>query len=102
MSEPDPDFDAVHPSGQILFRSTRGGYMHSVVLGEAAMRADAESLAQAIMLASDVSYLRALMEVRSEIVSAGHTPSGDVPTQDDLRNALASLASHELQERTLG
>ena len=74
--------------------------MHSVVLGEAAMQTDAHTLARGIMLAADVSYLRALMEVRSEIVGAGHTPSGDVPTQDDLRNALALLADHELHDRT--
>lgn len=73
--------------------------MHSVVLGEAAMRTDAQSLAQAIMLTADVSYLRALMEVRGEIVAAGHTPSGDVPTQDDLRVALGRLAEHELPEQ---
>lgn len=83
-----------------MFRSARGGYMHSVVLGEAAMRTDAQTLAEAILLTAEVSYLRALMEVRAEIVAAGHTPSGDVPTQDDLRIALGHLAEHELVDRT--
>ena len=32
----DPAFDAAHPSGHILFRSTRGGYLDSVILTEAA------------------------------------------------------------------
>lgn len=96
MTEPNPEFDAVHPSAQILFRSTRGGYMHSVVLGDAAMRTDAATLAEGILLTAEVSYLRALMEVRAEIVAAGHTPSGDLPTQDDLRVALGALAAHDL------
>ena len=62
MTEPDPEFDAVHPSGHILFRSCRGGYLHSVALAEAAMDTDAESLAHAVLLAADVSYLKALMQ----------------------------------------
>ena len=36
MTEPDPEFDASHPSGHIVFRSCRGGYLHSVGLAEAA------------------------------------------------------------------
>ncbi len=51
MSEPDPEFDATHPpSGHILFRSCRGGYLHSVALAEPAMDADAQTLARAILL----------------------------------------------------
>jgi uncharacterized protein DUF2694 len=63
MTEADPAFDTVHPSGHILVRSCRGGYLHSVTLSEAAMNTDAESLAEAILLTSDVSYLKAVMEV---------------------------------------
>ncbi|BBZ78417.1 hypothetical protein MANY_37540 [Mycolicibacterium anyangense] len=96
MTEPDPAFDAVHPSGHVLFRSCRGGYLHSVTLAEAALDADATSLAEAILLTADVSYLKALMEVRAEIVAAGHTPSADVPGERDLREAVAVLQEHRL------
>ncbi|MBV8295119.1 MAG: DUF2694 family protein, partial [Mycobacterium sp.] len=41
MTEADPAFDTVHPSGHILVRSCRGGCMHSVTLNEAAMDTDA-------------------------------------------------------------
>lgn len=73
--------------------------MHSVALAEAAMRTDAQTLARGIMLTAEVSYLRALMEVRAEIVAAGHTPYGDVPRSDDLRVASEELAAHELHNR---
>lgn len=73
--------------------------MHSVALAEAVMRTDAQSLAAGILLTAEVSYLRALMEVRAEIVAAGHTPSGDIPTQSDLQAALIELSGHELGER---
>ncbi|AQA02961.1 hypothetical protein BVC93_11540 [Mycobacterium sp. MS1601] len=94
--EPDPAFDVQHPSGQLLFRSCRGGYLHSVVLTESAMQADAQSLSRAILLTADVSHLRALMEVRSEILAAGHTPSEEVPGESELRAASAALAEHQL------
>ncbi len=68
------------PSGAILFRSCRGGYAHSVVLSHAAMDTDAQTLAAGILLTADVSYLKALMEVRKEIVAAGYSPSAEVPT----------------------
>ena len=97
MSEPDPEFDAVHPSGHVLFRSCRGGYLHSVTLAEAAMDADAHTLAEAVLLTADVSYLKALMEVRAEIVGAGHTPSADVPNERDLAEAVATLQQHQLR-----
>ncbi len=96
MTEPNPDFDALHPSGHVLFRSCRGGYLHSVLLAEEAMSADAHTLAAGIRLAADVSYLSALMEVRSEILAAGHTPSDEVPTQRDLEAARSALTEHEL------
>ena len=59
MSDPDPRFDAVHPGGQVMFRSCREGYLHSVVLGEAAMDADARSLARAILAAAEASHAKA-------------------------------------------
>ena len=97
MTEPDPEFDAVHPSGHILFRSCRGGYLHSVALAEAAMDTDAESLAHAVLLTADVSYLKALMRVRSEMIAAGHTPSADVPSERDLDAATTALQHHRLR-----
>ena len=45
MSGADPQFDAVHPSGHVLFRSSRGGYLHSVVLSEAVRDTDGQALA---------------------------------------------------------
>ena len=74
MTDANPAFDTVHPSGHILVRSCRGGYMHSVALSEEAMETDAETLARGIVLTADVSCLKALLEVRDEIVAAGHTP----------------------------
>lgn len=97
MTEPDPEFDAVHPSGHILFRSCRGGYLHSVTLAEAAMDTDAQTLAQAVLLTADVSYLKALMAVRAEMIAAGHTPSADVPSEHDLETATAALQHHRLR-----
>jgi len=99
MTDPNPAFDTVHPSGEILFRSCRGGYAHSVALSEAAMDTDAETLAEAILLTADVSYLKALMEVREEIVAAGYTPSAEVPTPQDLDVAIDRLVAHQLHRR---
>ena len=96
MTEANGDFDAAHPSGHILFRSCRGGYLHSVALSEAAMSTDAQTLADAIRLTADVSYFKALMEVRGEILAAGHTPSAEVPTTSDLDAAAAALRDHRL------
>lgn len=96
MTEPDPAFDTAHPSGDVLFRSCRGGYLHSVVLGEAAMAADARQLAQAIVLVADVSFLKAALDIRGEIVAAGHAPSAAVPTGEDLRVATERLSAHRL------
>jgi hypothetical protein len=96
MTEADAAFDTVHPSGHILVRSCRGGYMHSITLSEAAMDTDADTLALAILLTADVSYLKAVMEVRGEIVAAGYTPSAEVPTAHDLDVAIEKLVAHEL------
>jgi hypothetical protein len=101
MTEADPAFDTVHPSGHILVRSCRGGYMHSVTLSDAAMNTDAKTLAQGILLTADVSYLKAVMEVRGEIVAAGYTPSAEVPTARDLDMAIERLVAHELHRRDL-
>ncbi|MDI3313217.1 MAG: DUF2694 family protein [Mycobacterium sp.] len=99
MTDPNPAFDTVHPSGHILVRSCRGGYIHSVALSEAAMDTAADTLARAILLTADVSYLKALMEVRGEIVAAGHTPSAEVPTPRDLEVAIEKLLAHKLHRR---
>jgi hypothetical protein len=97
VTEADPTFDSAHPSGHILFRSCRGGYLHSVALAEPAMDTDADTLAQAILLTADVSYLKALMQVRAEIIAAGHTPSADVPGARDLERATEAVRSHRLR-----
>jgi len=60
VSDPDPRFDAVHPGGHLMFRSCREGYLHSVVLGEAAMDADAGWLARAILAAAEASHAKAV------------------------------------------
>ncbi|GAB7148017.1 hypothetical protein LRC537489_12520 [Mycobacterium riyadhense] len=73
--------------------------MHSVALSEAAMETDAESLAEGILRTADVSCLKALLEVRDEIVAAGHTPSAQVPTVDDLEAAIEKLLAHQLRRR---
>jgi hypothetical protein len=96
MTDANPALDTVHPSGHILVRSCRGGYMHSITLSEAAMDTDADTLALGILLTADVSYLKAVMEVRGEIVAAGYTPSAEVPTAHDLDVAIEKLVAHEL------
>lgn len=98
MTEPDPEFDVVHPSGHILFRSCRGGYLHSVTLAEAAMDTDAQTLARAVLLTADVSYLTALMQIRAEMIAGGHTPSAEVPTERDLQTATEALQHHRLRQ----
>ena len=60
MTDANPAFDTVHPSGHILVRSCRGGYMHSVALSEEAMETDTETLAQGILLTADVSCLESI------------------------------------------
>ncbi len=99
MTDANPAFDTVHPSGDIMFRSCRGGYAHSVVLSQATMDTDVDTLAQGILLTADVSYLKALMEVREEIVAAGYTPSAEVPSPHDLDAAIDKLLRHKLRRR---
>jgi hypothetical protein len=100
MTDAAGDLDALHPSGHILFRSGRGGCLHSVALSEAAMDTDAQTLAHGILLAADVSYLKAALQIRGEIVAAGYTPSAAVPTPDDLEAATDKLQSHQLRRRS--
>jgi hypothetical protein len=73
--------------------------MHSVALSEEAMGTDAETLAQGILLTADVSCLKALLQVRDEILAAGHTPSAEVPTPYDLDVAIEKLLAHKLRRR---
>lgn len=95
----EPDFDALHPSGHVLFRSCRGGYLHSVAVGEPAMDADADTLARAVLLTAAVSHLKAVMAVRREIVEAGFTPSDQIPAPRELKSAEEELARHQLRRR---
>jgi len=97
MSEPDPAFDAVHPSGKLMFRSSRGGCLHSLVLSEAVMDADSETLAEAVLLAAEVSHLKAVMQIRQEMIDAGCTPSAQIPSARDLDNAASALRIHRLR-----
>lgn len=96
MSAPDPGFDAHHPSGQLLFRSCRGGYLHSVILGEGALVGEATDLATGVLLTARVSHLRAVLDVRREIIDAGFSPSGDLAGEADLERAEAALREHRL------
>ncbi len=96
MNGHDPAFDAVHPSGQVMFRSARGGYLHSVVLTEAATRTEPQTLARAVLLAAEVSHLKAVMQVRRDIVEAGFTPSADMAGPAEMDRAQAELLGHRL------
>ena len=97
MSEPDPAFDSVHPSGQVMFRSCRGGCLHSVVLSDAVLDTDAETLARAVLLTAEVSHLHAVMQIRREIIEAGFTPSPQIPGPSDLDIAEGALRRHRLR-----
>lgn len=98
--QPDPAFDTVHPSGAIMFRSSRGGCLHSVTLTEQAMQSDASSLAEGILRTASVSFLRAAMEIRAEVVAAQPDEGAqDLPTKVDLDKAIEELNSHVLPYR---
>lgn len=97
MSGHEPAFDTVHPSGQVLFRSAPGGYLHSVVLTEAAMQADPGTLARAVLLTAEVSHLKAVMQVRRDVIDAGFTPSAEIAGPDELDRAQAELLGHRLR-----
>ena len=51
---------------------------------------------QGIVRTADVSYLRAALAVREEIIAAGHSPSAELAGPADLRAAVARLAEHRL------
>lgn len=95
--EPDPEFDAVHPSGHLMFRSSRGGYLHSVVLSEAVGDHDPAAIADGVLHAAEVSHLKAAMRIRQEIIDAGFTPSPEMATPADLARAEAALQEHRLE-----
>lgn len=99
--EPDPAFDAIHPSGAILARSCRGGPLHSIALGEQVMSTDADSLAEGILRTASVSHLLAIMEVRGELIAGlpDDGPTSDVPTPQDLNEAQIALSAHVLRSR---
>lgn len=99
MSDADPEFDAVHPSGHVMFRSSRGGYLDSVVLSEAVRDTDGQALAEAVLRAADVSHLKAVMQIRREILDSGFSPSAGLPTPTDLSRAEAALADHRIADR---
>ena len=94
--EPDPEFDAVHPTGHLMFRSARGGYLHSVVLSEAVRDHDTVALADAVLRAAAVSHLRAVMQIRRAITDGGFSPSPEMATPADLSRAEAALQDHRL------
>ena len=96
MSDPDPEFDAVHPSGHLLFRSSRGGYLHSVALSEGVLDVDAAALTRAVLRAAEVSHLKAVMQIRSEIIDSGFSPSAGLATPADLMRAEAELSRDQL------
>ena len=77
-----------------MFRSARGGYLHSVVLAEAATDHDAAALAEAVLRCAEVSHLKATMKIREEIVEAGFSPSPEMPGPADLSRAEAALQGH--------
>jgi hypothetical protein len=54
----------------------------------------ADALAEAILLTARVSYLKAAMQVRDEILAAGQRPSAQLPTRDDLSSAENVLRNH--------
>ena len=97
MNHHDPDFDALHPSGQVMFRSCPGGYLHSVAFDESALRTDSVTLARAVLLTAEVSHLKAVMRIREDIVAAGFTPSAEIAGPADLDRAHAALLGHRLR-----
>jgi hypothetical protein len=88
MTDPAVQFDVIHPSGHLMFRSCPGGYLHSVLSGEAALDTDAKTLARAILLAADVSFLTAEQRIRAD----PYEPSSEI-----LVTAQAALATHRLR-----
>jgi hypothetical protein len=56
-----------------------------------------QPLAEAVLLAGEVSHLRAVMEIRRQITGAGFTPSDELAGPADLRRAEAALNDHRLR-----
>ena len=54
----------------------------------------AGALAEAILLTSRVSHLKALLAIRDELLTAGIPPSSNLPTCDDLTDAETKLRNH--------
>ena len=96
---PNPAFDAAHPSGAIMARSCRGGALHSIALTEAVMRTDAASLAEGILRTASVSFFQAILEIRSELLDGAGGVSSDVPTRQDLDDAMVALRANTLPNR---
>jgi len=71
--------------------------MEGVQLTENAMTVfgSAGALAEAILLTGRVSHLKALMQVREEILAANLQPNANVPTRDDLAAAETALRNHK-------
>lgn len=88
-------FDAIHPTGTILFRSLRGGIMQGCELQEDIHDhfPDAETFTEAVLLTARVSHLRALMEVRQELLDS-HMQPERLATRDDLDAAEQALLNH--------
>lgn len=86
-------FEAVHPTGGLLFRSSRGGAMDSVHFDSEVLTTfpSALALARGILLTERVSRLKAVMEIREELIAAGTPPSAAVATRDDLATAEMEL-----------
>jgi hypothetical protein len=47
-----------------------------------------------------VSHLKAVTQIRGEILDAGFTPSGELSTEDDLEAAQQALQDHRLTDRS--
>lgn len=88
-------FDAIHPTGTILFRSGRGGMMQGCELQEDVHEhfPDAETFSEGLLLTARVSHLRSIMEVRAELLADGIQPER-VATREDLEAAELALRNH--------
>ena len=61
--------------------------------------ADADELAEAIELTANVSFLKAAMVIREELLQAGTPPSARTPTRDDLAIAEKALRNHKYTQK---
>jgi hypothetical protein len=71
-----------------------------IVIPEAVQLSPAEytTLAQAVLHTAEVSHLKAVMEIRQEIIDAGFSPSAELATPADLSRAQVHLSDHRLNE----